>query len=293
MRCLTLTPKTYRTRTNITITITTLFLLASTIIPAAATSVDIAAAPAHTQITLIKDNGEITETPGAHESQPSLSISKIYLGYWVLQHGAVEDKALVYEMIRSSHDGIPSNLDRKYNRAIPDTINQFGLKETHYRGRWGNITTSVHDMAKFIQATRRDPIARPMIDGMRSPAATAADGCPQNFGTATLPGIEGTKFGWSDKRDIHATVSFGSNYVVAAHTHGPAQLHTDDVRRAIHTDTAAPGVQEIQIGSSIIPVASGTELKTRTRCTKTEQFWRGVPDNAVIPRYVLDLIPVC
>ena len=268
-------------------------VLATSMIPAVAATVDVAAAPARTQIIMMKDNGEVIETPGAHESRASLSIVKLYLGHWVLQHGAPEDKALVYEMIRSSHDGIASNLDRKYRQAIPDTIGRFRLAETNYRGRWGDTTTSVHDMAAFVRAVRTDPAARPLIDGMRNPAAVAADGYPQNFGTATLPGIEGTKFGWSDKRDVHATVSFGPGFVVAAHTFGSAQVHTDDVRRAVHTDGLVAGAQQIQIGGVTIPVASGAELKARTRCTKTEQFWQGVPDTVLVPRYVLDVIPAC
>ena len=270
-----------------------LIVLATSMIPATAATVDVAAAPARTQIIMMKDNGEVIETPGAHESRASLSIVKLYLGHWVLQHGAPEDKALVYEMIRSSHDGIASNLDRKYRQAIPDTIGRFRLAETNYRGRWGDTTTSVHDMAAFVRAVRTDPAARPLIDGMRNPAAVAADGYPQNFGTATLPGIEGTKFGWSDKRDVHATVSFGPGFVVAAHTFGSAQVHTDDVRRAVHTDGLVAGAQQIQIGGVTIPVASGAELKARTRCTKTEQFWQGVPDTVLVPRYVLDAIPAC
>ena len=270
-----------------------LIVLATSMIPAAAATVDVAAAPARTQIIMMKDNGEVIETPGAHESRASLSIVKLYLGHWVLQHGAPEDKALVYEMIRSSHDGIASNLDRKYRQAIPDTIGRFRLAETNYRGRWGDTTTSVHDMAAFVRAVRTDPAARPLIDGMRNPAAVAADGYPQIFGTATLPGIEGTKFGWSDKRDVHATVSFGPGFVVAAHTFGSAQVHTDDVRRAVHTDGLVAGAQQIQIGGVTIPVASGAELKARTRCTKTEQFWQGVPDTVLVPRYVLDVIPAC
>ena len=270
-----------------------LIVLATSMIPAAAATVDVAAAPARPQIIMMKDNGEVIETPGAHESRASLSIVKLYLGHWVLQHGAPEDKALVYEMIRSSHDGIASNLDRKYRQAIPDTIGRFRLAETNYRGRWGDTTTSVHDMAAFVRAVRTDPAARPLIDGMRNPAAVAADGYPQNFGTATLPGIEGTKFGWSDKRDVHATVSFGPGFVVAAHTFGSAQVHTDDVRRAVHTDGLVAGAQQIQIGGVTIPVASGAELKARTRCTKTEQFWQGVPDTVLVPRYVLDAIPAC
>ena len=270
-----------------------LIVLATSMIPADAATVDVAAAPARTQIIMMKDNGEVIETPGAHESRASLSIVKLYLGHWVLQHGAPEDKALVYEMIRSSHDGIASNLDRKYRQAIPDTIGRFRLAETNYRGRWGDTTTSVHDMAAFVRAVRTDPAARPLIDGMRNPAAVAADGYPQNFGTATLPGIEGTKFGWSDKRDVHATVSFGPGFVVAAHTFGSAQVHTDDVRRAVHTDGLVAGAQQIQIGGVTIPVASGAELKARTRCTKTEQFWQGVPDTVLVPRYVLDAILAC
>ena len=58
-------------------------------------------------------------------------------------------------------------------------------------------------------------------------------------------------------------------------------------------DGLVAGAQQIQIGGVTIPVASGAELKARTRCTKTEQFWQGVPDTVLVPRYVLDVIPAC
>jgi len=61
-----------------------LIVLATSMIPATAATVDVAAAPARTQIIMMKDNGEVIETPGAHESRASLSIVKLYLGYWVL-----------------------------------------------------------------------------------------------------------------------------------------------------------------------------------------------------------------
>lgn len=66
---------------------------------------------------------------------------------------------------------------------------------------------------------------------MRNAAPIAADGYRQNFGTATLPGMEGTKFGWADNRNIHASVSFGHGFTVAANTYGNAGDHTADVQR--------------------------------------------------------------
>jgi len=58
---------------------------------------------------------------------------------------------------------------------------------------------------------------------MTQAAPVAADGYPQDFGTATLPGVTGTKFGWSDDpTSIHASASIGPDLVVSAHTWGTA-----------------------------------------------------------------------
>ena len=80
---------------------------------------------------------------------------------------------------------------------------------------------------------------------MANAAPVAADGYRQDFGTSRIPGVIGTKFGWSDNRRIHASVSTAPGFTVAANTYGDATTHTADVTRAVHN---APGT--IPAGSS-------------------------------------------
>lgn len=131
-------------------------------------TIDPNAVPGRTQVTLRYSNGAVVSTANSHESRPALSLVKLYLGYWVLQHGAPADKARVENMIRFSEDGTATDLDRRYPQAIPEIIGQFGLHETHYPGFWGNTTTSTEDLARFTSAIVGDPLATPIINGMRT-----------------------------------------------------------------------------------------------------------------------------
>mgnify|MGYP002759236673 FL=1 len=201
--------------------------------------------PARTQITVRHDSGATVSTANSHESRPALSLSKLYLGYWVLKYGAPADKARVEHMIRVSDDNVATDLDRRYPQAIPSIIHEFSLRETHYTGYWGTTTTSTEDVARFTSRIQHDPIAAPIMTGMANAAPVAADGYRQDFGTSRIPGVIGTKFGWSDNRRIHASVSTASGFTVAANTYGDAATHTADVTRAVHN---APGV--IPAGSS-------------------------------------------
>lgn len=209
-------------------------LAALTSLPVAqAATVPIQSVPDRTQISVQTPIGLNAATPNADESRPALSLAKLYLGYWVLHHGAPEDQARVEQMIRFSDDAIATELDRKYPQAIPEVIAQFGLRNTHYNGFWGNTTTSTNDLTTFLQAIAVDPVAWPLINGMRTASPVAADGYHQDFGTATLPGVWATKFGWSDDRQsVHASASFGPGFVVAANTNGPSQQLTNDVQSA-------------------------------------------------------------
>ena len=79
-------------------------------IPAAqAVTLDPHAVPARTQITVRHDSGATVSTANAHESRPALSLSKLYLGYWVLKYGAPADKARVEHMIRVSDDNVATD----------------------------------------------------------------------------------------------------------------------------------------------------------------------------------------
>ncbi len=45
-------------------------------------------------------NGTVVSTANSHESRPALSLVKLYLAFWVLQHGAPAATARVENMIR-------------------------------------------------------------------------------------------------------------------------------------------------------------------------------------------------
>lgn len=92
------------------------------------------AVPARTEIAVVYDNGAITETPNAHEPRAAMSLAKLFLGYWVANHGAPGDAMQVETMIRFSDDGIATRLDRTYPQAISEVIASFGLEESSYNG---------------------------------------------------------------------------------------------------------------------------------------------------------------
>ena len=238
-------------------------------IPAAqAVSLDPHSVPERTQITVRHDSGATVSTANSHESRPALSLSKLYLGYWVLKYGSVADKAQVEHMIRYSDDNVASDLDRRYPQAIPSIIQEFGLSETHYTGYWGTTQTSTEDIARFTAEIQHDPIAAPIFAGMATAAPVAADGYRQDFGTDHIPGVWGTKFGWSDDRTIHASVSTGHGFTVAANTYGDAQTHTADVTRSI--GNAPVGGSSEAIGARIendlnLPEPAQQALRDATR----------------------------
>ena len=205
--------------------------------------------PPRTQMTVRYADGTVVSTPNGHESRPALSLVKLYLGTWVLKYGAPEDKARVENMIRFSEDATASDLERKYPQAIPGIIGEYQLGETHHNGYWGNTTTSTEDLARFVGAISTDPAAAPIMKGMATAAPAASDGYRQDFGTARIPAILGTKFGWSEDGQVHATASFGPGYTVAANTYGsPADL-TADVLGAVDVPTppaAPPTPQDVR-----------------------------------------------
>ncbi len=75
----------------------------------------------------------------------------------------------------------------------------------------------------------RDP---PAVSRTGTPVA--ADGTRQNWGTARLPGVLGSKWGWSDLPPPEvASASFGPGFTVAAHTRGSPEDQTADVGQAL------------------------------------------------------------
>lgn len=259
------------------------------------------AVPDRTQITLRLDGGQTFATPNAGESRPALSLSKLYLAHWVLHHGAAEDKATIEHMIRVSDDGVASRLEAKYPQAIPETINRFGLSQTRHNGYWGNTTTSTNDVTRFLAEIRGDHVATPIFNGMASASPIAADGYSQDFGTSQIPGVQGTKFGWSDDRGINATTSFGPGFTVAANTYGPAATHTADVLGAITGSPiipvspvgGSPGTHALNLGSTSVPAITGAQVKEKVACLDPNNLRQAIPDDVLVPTTITDSIPGC
>lgn len=277
-------------------------MLAVALVPsAAAITLDPGAVPERTQVTLQLGDDIRIATANSGESRPGLSMSKLYLGHWVLHHGAPEDKARVEEMIRVSNDGTASQLEAKYPQAIPETIAAFGLNQTHHNGYWGNTSTSTDDIVRFLAAVRDDPVSAPLIRGMENAAPVAADGYAQNYGTSQIPGVQGTKFGWSDDRTINATASIGPGWTVAANTYGPAAANTADVLGAITgvpvvpgpPEAGSPGTHELNLGSVSVPAITGDQVKSQISCHDPHNLRQVIPNDILVPTAITDAAPAC
>lgn len=257
--------------------------------------------PERTQVTLQLENGHRMATPNSGESRPALSQSKLYLGYWVLYNGAQADKDRVEHMIRVSDDAVASDLERRYPQAIPEIIRDFNLNQTRHNGYWGRTTTSTDDLTRFLQAVRHDPVAAPLMRGMRDAAPVAADGYHQNYGTGRIPGAQGTKFGWSNDRNVNSTASIGPGWSIAATTYGPAAANTADVLGAIigvplvpgTPESGSPGTHELNLGSMSVPALTGAAVKQRVACLDPHNLRQAIPDDALVPTTITDAIPAC
>lgn len=257
------------------------------------------AIPERTQIVIVYDDGTIVASENSDESRPALSLAKLYLGYYVLEEGDEEDAALVYDMIRYSQDSTADYLESIYPEAIEEIVDEFDLRDTDWAGYWGNSTTSMLDMAEFVSKVNDDPTAAPLIDGMANTAEEAADGYAQDFGTITLPDMLGTKLGWSDNLDVHASVSIGSDFVVAANTYGDADTLTEDVQDYLSEDSpevTTPAIANSYAGNTVSVVESAKQMKTAADVkdelagTIKAEALSLVPDALPIPNFIYRLL---
>lgn len=256
-------------------------LMVATAVPAHALTIAPGSVPQRWEMAVVYDDGTEVDSANAHQPREAMSLAKLYLGHWVLHHGAPEDQALVENMIRFSDDGVATTLDRKYPQAIPETISAFGLGETSYNGYWGDTTTSVSDVARFLQAIRNDAASQPIINGMSTASPIAGEGYVQNYGTSQIKGVQGTKYGWSDDRSVNGTASIGPGYTIAIITFGTAADATSDALGAVTDDSQT----------------AATQLKDKLRC-HMDQGSRSVLDQVLndqtpVPQQVVDAIPGC
>ncbi|GAA4784021.1 hypothetical protein CCANI_03810 [Corynebacterium canis] len=180
------------------------------------------------QVTILRlDNGFHTGTATERFARPALSLIKLYIAEYVLEHGELKDRADALEMIRSSNDEIAEEMFEKYPECIDIVAKEYGLASTRSRDTWGYSVTSTYDVVSFVSQKLRKNRNDPILRAMKESDKIAADGYEQNFGTSTLPGVIGTKWGWSNDLTLHSSVSYGENFVVAVAVSGTAEDLTD------------------------------------------------------------------
>ncbi|MEV6430065.1 hypothetical protein [Nocardia sp. NPDC051463] len=175
-------------------------------------------------------------TANEHEMRTGLSMVKLYIVDYVLRHGdgSTSDRSLAERMIRDSDDGAAELIAAKYPQAIDAVAAEYGLTGTKAGANWGMSYTSTADVATFLHIKQRTDPESPIFGWMAAADDTAADGTAQDWGTSRLPGVIGTKWGWSDSgpKEV-ASASFGPGFAVAAHTRGTPDEQTSDVTGAL------------------------------------------------------------
>ncbi|MEJ5997296.1 hypothetical protein [Corynebacterium sp. H130] len=190
--------------------------------------------PAGTQLTFVRlSDGEHLGSSTERFPRPALSLIKLYVADYVLLKGTEDEKQLALEMIKSSDDEVAAELVEEYPDAIEATARTYSLWSTEAGESWGTSRTSTYDAVKFLRAKIESDPNSPLLEAMRESHEVANDGYEQDFGTATLPGVKGTKWGWSNDRMLHSSISFGDDFVVAAAVLGSAEDLTDLVERQV------------------------------------------------------------
>lgn len=200
---------------------------------------DLSAVPERTAITFTDTHTGITVgTAGHTEARPGLSTVKLYMADHVLLHGDGSDwdRERAEAMVRYSDDRAADELFAKYPESIDAPARDYGLTATVGAGYWGDALTSTADTVRFLEIKQQTDPASPVLEWMRTADPVAADGTVQNWGTALLPGAEGSKWGWADHgAPMVNSATIGSGFAVAASTYGTAQDQTDDVLAAFVT----------------------------------------------------------
>lgn len=175
-------------------------------------------------------------TPNAAESRTGLSEVKLYIVDYAMRRGdgSAGDRDLAAAMIISSDDYAASQLDSKYPSAIDDIATEYGLTSTTRGSFWGDSYTSAADLVTFLEGVEARHPDSPIPGWMAASTPVASDGTVQNWGTAQLVGVQGTKWGWAD--DIStavASASIGQGFSVAAITLGGPDEQNEDVQAAL------------------------------------------------------------
>ncbi|MCP2290205.1 hypothetical protein APR08_003127 [Nocardia amikacinitolerans] len=193
--------------------------------------------PSRTSIAVRSSVGASWGTANQHEIRGALSLSKLFLVDYALRHGdgSAIDREWGERMIRFSDDGAAGAMEGKYPQAIDAIAAEYGLTNTRSgAGDWSTATTTSADVADFLHAKQLQDPGSPIFGWMATAGDTAADGTVQDWGTARIPGVLGTKWGWSDLGAPEvASASYGTGFTVAALTWGTSADQTADVLGAL------------------------------------------------------------
>lgn len=203
-----------------------------------------------------------------HQPRYALSLIKLYIATYVLERGSFEDKYVALDMIADSSDESAAKLFKKYPRSIDVIAKEYGLESTSAGEDWGHSMTSTYDVVRFIVQLMEDDPTHPVLVAMSHADAVSADGYEQNYGTAKLSDVVGSKWGWSDSKDRHSSVSFGENFVVAASIEGSAQELTSYVRKEITGKNLVKG-NNLNKEALANPGAVATRLTTSSAAPST------------------------
>lgn len=281
------------TRNRVTLPVAATALLAAVSVAGAAQaqaqSLD---APGRTQISV--DHAHSSAHLGtANENEPrySLSLTKLLIADYVFAHGSAADKAKASQMIRTSDDGLATELAGKYPNAIRATANQYNLNSAVPADTWGNWKFSSNDWSRYLSAKlREDPTGTgPLLSAMRQSTTVAADGYNQRFGVALLPGVDGWKSGWSDDRSTyHASVGFGGGWTVAVQTSGNRGALNRDLTGAL--DRVGPPTPDAGPGMTNWPARAVAQGSVDDVTAWVNQVAPGVrvqsPSMGAVPQYI-------
>lgn len=200
-----------------------------------------------------------------HDPRPALSLIKLYIATYVIEQGEYEDKFEALGMIASSSDKSAEELFKKYPDSIDRIAKEYHLESTKAGEKWGYSETSTYDVASFIsQLIKRDE-TYPVLVAMSHADPVSEDGYDQDYGTAKLSNVVGSKWGWSNDKSINSSVSFGKNFVAAASINGSADDLTDYVKSEINGENLGKATERFlkyKNGEDVPPIETTSEKPT-------------------------------
>lgn len=209
-----------------------------------------------------------------HEARPALSLIKLYIATYVMEKGEYEDKYEALDMIASSSDKSAEDLFEKYPESIDTIADEFKLESTKAGEKWGYSQTSTYDVASFIsQLIERDE-THPVLVAMAHADPISEDGYRQDYGTAKLSNVVGSKWGWSNDKSINSSVSFGENFVAAASINGSSDELTDYVKDEVTGKALGKATERFlkyKDGEDVPPIETTTSETSTTSSSKKEK----------------------